>query len=283
MRAHEPGRLDRAVHLLDVQGYLALCLTGTLATSWTAADPSGLYDIAGKAWSADVLGRLGLGVERMAPAHPPGTVLGHLHTAAAAETGLPDGLPVIAAGGDGQCAGLGVNAMRAGDLLPEPRDRDHHRRMVRGPPHGPALAHDDLPHGEGLLPRRGDARGHVLRRLAGPDPAGRRGPRNVRRACGGGGGAPPRQRGRDRQPLPLRLHEPALGDARQGRVLRPRRVARARASLPRDARGVDGRDRPHHRRDAGRGRGDRPHRGGRRRARSPGSGGGCSRMRRASR
>ena len=114
MRAHEPGRLDRAVHLVDVQGYLALCLTGTLATSWTAADPSGLYDIAGKAWSADVLGRLGLGVERMAPAHPPGTVLGHLHTAAAAETGLPDGLPVIAAGGDGQCAGLGVNAMRAG-------------------------------------------------------------------------------------------------------------------------------------------------------------------------
>ncbi len=114
MRANEPEVLDRAAQIVDVHGYLVRRLTGKRATSWTSADPSGLFDIAGKAWSAAILSQLGLGPDRMAPAHAPGTVLGHVTAAAAEATGLPEGLPVIAAGGDGQCAGLGVNAMRSG-------------------------------------------------------------------------------------------------------------------------------------------------------------------------
>ena len=47
----------------------------------------------------------------MAPGAPIGQV-----TAAAAQTGLRPGTPVFAGGGDGQCAGLGVNAMRPGTV-----------------------------------------------------------------------------------------------------------------------------------------------------------------------
>jgi xylulokinase len=114
MRAHEPQLLDRSARIVDVHGFLASRLTGTLATSWTSADPSGLFDIAGKRWSGEVLALLGLAADRLAPAHAPGTVLGRVSAAAAAATGLPEGLPVVAAGGDGQCAGLGVNAMQSG-------------------------------------------------------------------------------------------------------------------------------------------------------------------------
>jgi len=44
----------------------------------------------------------------------PGTVIGHVNKVAAAVTGLPDGLPVVAGAGDGQCAGLGAHATGGG-------------------------------------------------------------------------------------------------------------------------------------------------------------------------
>ena len=114
MRRHEPDHLDRTARIVDVQGYLTGRLTGEVATSWTSADPFGAFDVAGKVWSEEILAPIGLSPDRFAPAHRPGTRLGALTDAAAGATGLPRGLPVFAAGGDGQCAGLGVDAMRAG-------------------------------------------------------------------------------------------------------------------------------------------------------------------------
>ena len=143
MRRHEPDALDAAALLLDVQGYLVRRLTGALATSWTSADPFGAFDIAAKRWAPEVLGPLGLTPGRFAPAHAPGTRLGAVTAAAAAETGLPEGLPVLAAGGDGQCAGLGAGAVRAGTAYlnlgtalitgawsAEPRTGPHWRTMI---------------------------------------------------------------------------------------------------------------------------------------------------------
>ena len=114
MRRHEPDVLDRCAQIVDVHGFLVQKLTSNHATSWTSADPSGLFDITAKQWSGPVLAHLGIRLDCLAQVHRPGTVLGHVSAAAAAITGLPAGLPVIAAGGDGQCAGLGVNAMLAG-------------------------------------------------------------------------------------------------------------------------------------------------------------------------
>lgn len=114
MRRHEPEALDRTARILDVHGYLTGRLTGRAAASWTSADPFGVLDIAAKAWSAPILRHLGLDADRFAVLTPPGATIGAVTGAAAAETGLAAGTPVCAAGGDGQCAGLGVNAVRPG-------------------------------------------------------------------------------------------------------------------------------------------------------------------------
>lgn len=114
MRRHKPEMLDRSSHILDVQGFLLWRLAGDPATSWTSADPWGLFDIREKAWSGPLLDHVGIGVEKLAPAHRPATRLGEVHAAAAAATGLAPGTPIFAAGGDGQCAGLGVDAVRPG-------------------------------------------------------------------------------------------------------------------------------------------------------------------------
>lgn len=114
LRRHRPDVLDRSRYLLDVQGFLVWRLTGHPATSWTSADPWGLFDIREKTWAAPLLDYVGLDAEKLAPAHRPASRLGLVNAAAAAQTGLAPGTPVFAAGGDGQCAGLGVDAVQPG-------------------------------------------------------------------------------------------------------------------------------------------------------------------------
>ena len=111
LRRHEPEVLDRTAMLADVHGYLTWRLTGRFATSQASADPLGLYDMAGRHWSPTLLDALGLSLACLPEAAPPGTVLGRMTEAAAEATGLAAGTPVVAGGGDGQAAGLGVGAL----------------------------------------------------------------------------------------------------------------------------------------------------------------------------
>jgi xylulokinase len=113
MKAHEPQTLA-AARVLDPHAWLAWRLTGAATASWTSADPSGLFDIARKDWSAAILDHLGLTARQLAAIAPPGAAIGGLTAKAAQATGLAPGTPLYAAGGDGQCAGLGADAARAG-------------------------------------------------------------------------------------------------------------------------------------------------------------------------
>jgi xylulokinase len=114
VREREPEAFARTAFFADVQATLVGRLTGRVATSWASADPLGLYDIAAKRWSADVLAFLGIGEASLPPAARPGSRLGAVSAAAAEATGLAPGTPVIAAGGDGQCAGLGTGCTAPG-------------------------------------------------------------------------------------------------------------------------------------------------------------------------
>lgn len=114
LRRHEPEALDRAALILDVHGYLTGRLTGRAVASWTSADPFGVLDIREKRWSGPILDHLGLTPDRFGELAPPGAHVGGATEAAAAETGLQPGTAIYAGGGDGQCAGLGVNAARPG-------------------------------------------------------------------------------------------------------------------------------------------------------------------------
>ena len=109
MRERERRIFDATAHFVDVQTYLvrALCGAEGFRTGWISADPMGIYDLVEKRWSKPLLEALELDASRLPEALAPGTLLGRVTAEAASETGLPAGLPVYAAGGDGQCAGLG--------------------------------------------------------------------------------------------------------------------------------------------------------------------------------
>jgi sugar (pentulose or hexulose) kinase len=114
MLRNEPELFRRTAMFADVHGYLAWRLSGSFQTSWASADPLGLFDMEQKQWSPQVMAALELTEERLPQAVRPGTVIGAVSAQAASGTGLLRDTPVVAGGGDGQAAGLGVNALGGG-------------------------------------------------------------------------------------------------------------------------------------------------------------------------
>lgn len=114
MLRHEKDRFRRTAMFADVHAYLAWRLTGQIRTSWASADPLGLFDMERREWSPQVLGALDLKPERLPEAVRPGTVIGVVSESAAEVSGLSRNTLVVAGGGDGQAAGLGVNALGGG-------------------------------------------------------------------------------------------------------------------------------------------------------------------------
>jgi sugar (pentulose or hexulose) kinase len=107
----EPELFRRTAMFADVHAYLVWRLTGAYRTSWASADPMGMFDMERKAWSEEALAAIGVDAARLPELAPPGAALGVVGAEAAAATGLLPGTLVVAGGGDGQAAGLGVNAL----------------------------------------------------------------------------------------------------------------------------------------------------------------------------
>lgn len=123
MQKHASEIYRKTACFVDVQCYLVhkLCAESDSTdsnasatakqwkTGWISADPMGMFDMENKCWSEPILKQLGITTSQLPVAFPPGETLGVISAAAAKSTGLKQGLPVFAAGGDGQCAGLGTD------------------------------------------------------------------------------------------------------------------------------------------------------------------------------
>jgi xylulokinase len=116
LREHEPEIMERTALVADVHAHLVGRLTGEWVTSWSSADPTGLLDVRSFRYAPSLLEQIGLDERRLPALVPPGAAIGEVTQSAALETGLPAGLPVIAGGGDGHCAGLGAAVCAAGEV-----------------------------------------------------------------------------------------------------------------------------------------------------------------------
>jgi len=111
MKENEKVIFRKVAKFCDVHTYLVYKLTGHYKTSWASADPMGIFDLENKTWSQEILNQLNITPQQLPEVYCPGTVLGYVTKAAAEATGLRTGTKIIAGGGDGQVAGLGVNAV----------------------------------------------------------------------------------------------------------------------------------------------------------------------------
>lgn len=106
---HMPDMWAKTAMTSEVHGFLVKKLTGEWATSIASADPLGFLDLARMDWSDDLLRTVGLDRSKLPRLVAPGRKIGVVSREGASETGLKAGTPAVAGGGDGQCAGAGVD------------------------------------------------------------------------------------------------------------------------------------------------------------------------------
>lgn len=116
VRDHEPDIWSKVAHVLLPKDYLRLRLSGAYAMD--KADGAGtlLFDLAARDWSETILDALRIERSWMAPTYEGPQVTGQLSAAAAAELGLPPGLPIVAGGGDQSANAVGVGAIDPGTV-----------------------------------------------------------------------------------------------------------------------------------------------------------------------
>jgi xylulokinase len=114
VRRHEPDVYGRARHVLLPKDYVRLQLTGDLAMD--KADGSGtlLFDLAARDWSGEILSRLEIPRDWLPPTFEGPETTGRISASAAAATGLKEGTPVVAGGGDQAAGAVGVGAVKPG-------------------------------------------------------------------------------------------------------------------------------------------------------------------------
>ena len=83
-------------------------LSGAQVTEPSCGSSSGMFTLAQRTWSASIPALCGLPADVLPPVVDPGTVVGHVTPAAAEQTGLRAGTPVVAGGGDTQLGLLGA-------------------------------------------------------------------------------------------------------------------------------------------------------------------------------
>ncbi len=100
--------------MLHAKDYLNFRLTGVMATEYSDASGTNLLDLNTRRWSDKLLGITGIDGEKLPDLKASTDVVGELTSDAAREMGLHAGIPVVAGGGDGVCAGVGVGSVKPG-------------------------------------------------------------------------------------------------------------------------------------------------------------------------
>lgn len=114
LRRHEPEAAARLAKLLLPKDFIRLQLTGEHATDMADASGTLLLDLRRRRWSEAMLEALEVRPELLPRTLEGPEVTGRVTAEAAALTGLPAGIPVVAGGGDNACAAIGAGLIQEG-------------------------------------------------------------------------------------------------------------------------------------------------------------------------
>ena len=101
---------------MNVKDYLYGRMTGRFGyTDYSDASLTIALDIGRRRWASEMLGELGIDVQRMPRLLAGHDVAGRVSREAAQRTGLTEGTPVAIGGGDGACTARGAGVSEPGD------------------------------------------------------------------------------------------------------------------------------------------------------------------------
>lgn len=114
LRKHEPEAYARLAHLLLPKDYIRFRLTNGCSTDLSDASGTLLLDVAARQWSEPLLEALSISPAILPRLAEGPEITGLITPAAARETGLPAGTPVVAGGGDQAAGAIGVGLVAEG-------------------------------------------------------------------------------------------------------------------------------------------------------------------------
>lgn len=113
----EPEQAERARLWVGLKDWILHELTGVWAADLSLASTTGLLNLQSLTWDTGVLRLAGINADQLPPLVSSSAIVGGLTGKAAAATGLPPGLPVIAGGSDGAMASLGTGLAAPGQMV----------------------------------------------------------------------------------------------------------------------------------------------------------------------
>jgi xylulokinase len=114
VRRHEPERWARVRAVLLPKDYVRYRLTGDRATDVADASGTLLFDVTNRRWSSEVAAALDLDLSLLPQAYESPAVTGRISADGAAATGLREGTPVVAGGGDQAAGAVGMGIVQPG-------------------------------------------------------------------------------------------------------------------------------------------------------------------------
>jgi D-xylulose kinase len=114
IKEHQPDVFAKTDQFLLVHDFIVHRLTDNTVTDFSNASRTMLFDIESGGWSKKLLNAFEIPSEKLPNPVPSGTKVGEVTSKAAKISSLAEGTPVIAGGGDQQCAALGVGVVREG-------------------------------------------------------------------------------------------------------------------------------------------------------------------------
>lgn len=111
---NEPENWQRVATILLPKDYVRFRLTGTRAVDVAGGSGTMLFDLAGRTWSPEILDALGIHDDLCPPAFEGPEVTGRISQDGASATGLAEGTPVVAGGGDQSANAVGLGVVESG-------------------------------------------------------------------------------------------------------------------------------------------------------------------------
>jgi xylulokinase len=116
VRDNEPELFGAIRHILLPKDFLRYKLTGEFASDVSDASGTGLFDVAKRGWSEEMIGGLGLDRAAIPTAFESSEISGRICGAAATLTGLKEGAPVVAGAGDQAASAIGNGIVEPGSV-----------------------------------------------------------------------------------------------------------------------------------------------------------------------
>jgi autoinducer 2 (AI-2) kinase len=116
IRHHEPEIFGNAAHVNMLADWIAYRLSGEFFTDPSIGSSSGMFDLAERSWSREIIDICEMRREVFPNVLEPGTVAGKVTQRAAADTGLRQGTPVVVGGADTQLGLVGIGLVEPGEF-----------------------------------------------------------------------------------------------------------------------------------------------------------------------